>query len=329
LAGILYGPFALELRGASHETTIPLSLTVRAFTPVDYWLPSIFKFLKHSPRAVLLLRFIFLPLNYFAELGFFFVAGFLYWRWRRSEPQPLAPEESLLACAAAGSILVCTFLTSTLRWNDLGWRGFLVAQFVLLVWATPVAEALFSRTRDPQILPTRWRSLAWFCLVIGVAGTLVEMVNLRIKSDGLRGPQTVASREAYMWVDQHTPQDTILLFDPNLYIEYFSSLYGYRQTVSVGQAYGPFFSSGNEGEQTLDEATRFFSQDESSQEIRSICDRYHVGAIVVQATDPVWNDRSSWIWRIQPSYANAMARVFTLADLRNSVPDWTGSGSRQ
>jgi len=63
---------------------MPIFLTVRAFTPVDYWLPSLLHFLKHSPASVYALRFVLLPVNYFAELGFFLVAAVLYWRWRRS-----------------------------------------------------------------------------------------------------------------------------------------------------------------------------------------------------------------------------------------------------
>ncbi|MBV9407139.1 MAG: hypothetical protein JO211_17465 [Acidobacteriaceae bacterium] len=316
LAGLLYAPFALELRAASHETKLPVTLTVRAFTPVDYWLPSILKFLKHSPGAIYLLRLLFLPLNYFAELGFFLVAAWIYWRWRLSLSRPLGQVESMLACAALGSVLVCTFLASTFRWNDLGWRGFLIAQFVLLLWATPISESLIRPGDSEVILPRRWRLLTWFCLAVGVAGTCVEMMNMRLRVDGPRGPQTVASREAYIWIDQHTPQNTVVLFDPNVYLEYFNSLYGHRQAVSAGQAYGTFFSSGGIGQRILGDATDFFSRDETPDQIRSMCARYHVGAIVVQASDPVWNDRSSWIWKANPSYSNEMVRVFTSQDLK-------------
>ena len=317
ISGLLFAPYALDLRAASHETQMPISLTVRAFTPVDYWLPSLLHFLRHSPASVYALRFVLLPVNYFAELGFFLVAAILYWRWRRSVNKPLGPEESLLACLAAGSVLVCTFLTSTFRWNDLGWRGFLVAQFVLLLWATPVADALLSKARGNQLLPDRWRPLVWFCLIVGAAGTLTEMMNFRVNPDGLTGPQAVADRAAYIWVDQHTPDDTILLFNPDVYLDYFNTLYGYRQTVSAGQAVGTFYSTGPEAQTTMDEAIRFFGSDHSLEDIRDLCRRYQVGVIVVQATDPVWKDTSSWVWRTRPSYSNSLARVFITSDILN------------
>jgi hypothetical protein len=315
LSGLLFAPYALDLRSASHEAQMPIFLTVRAFTPVDYWLPSLLHFLKHSPASVYALRFVLLPVNYFAELGFFLVAAVLYWRWRRSANKPLEPEESLLACLAAGSVLVCTFLTSTFRWNDLGWRGFLVAQFVMLLWATPVADALLSKAKGSPLLPDGWRRLVWFCLVIGAAGTLTEMINFRFNPDGLQGAQAVANRAAYIWVDQHTPNDTILLFNPDVYLDYFNTLYGYRQTVSAGQAVGTFYSTGPEAQTTMDEAIRFFGSDHSPEDVRDVSRRYHVGAIVVQATDPVWKDTSSWVWRTRPSYSNSLARVFAGNDI--------------
>lgn len=319
-AVVLYLPLAGELRAASHTGSFPLALTVRAFTPVDYWLPSILTVLK-SPSAqpvLYVLRFLFLPLNYFLELGFFFVAALLYWRWRRRLGQPLGMEELLLACIAAGSVLVCTFLRSTFRWNDLGWRGFLVAQFVLLLWAIPVAQRLVYRPEDRDQPPVRWRGLVWFCLVIGVAGTAAELVSMRVNSDGPHGPETLGTREAYLWVDHHTPQDAVVLFNPDTYIEYFNSLYGYRQTVAVGSAYGTFFAVGKEAESTFAEAAGFFARDRTLDELLAICGRYHVGAVVVLPADPVWQDRSSWVWRVRPSFATASSRVFTPADFRQA-----------
>src|SRR5262249_4517303 len=145
-----------------------------------------------------------------------------------------------------------------------------------------------------------------------------EMVNMRIRSEGPRGPQTVATRDAYLWIDHNTPQETVVLFNPDIYIEYFSSLYGYRQVVSVGQAYGPFFAVGPVGEETLHEATAFFSHDEPQSDVRAFCSRFHATAILVQATDPVWSDRNSWVWHMHPSFANDLARVYTARDLEQA-----------
>lgn len=317
MALALYIPFALELRAASHETEFPLALTVRAFVPVDYWLPSIVPYLKTHSVAVYLLRAALLPVNYGIELGFFLVGAVLYWRYRRLLQRSLGPEEVLLTCLGAGSILVCTFLRSAFRWNDLGWRAFLVAQFVLLIWCVPVVQALLDQTntQGAQLVPRQWRKLLWFCLVIGVAGTVVEMANMRIRSDGPTGPSTLAVRDAYIWVDRHTPRNAILLFNPDIDLEYFSSLYGYRQTVCAGRAYGTYFSAGKDSEEVLQRTTEVFGADQGTQEILSVCRRYQVGVIVVLATDPVWKNQSSWVWHVPPSYENEGARVFLRSDI--------------
>jgi hypothetical protein len=329
LAAILYAPFALELRAASHETSLPVTLTVRAFLPVDYWLPSLLRFLKHSPAAIYAMRFVFLPLNYFAELGFFMVATVLYWRWRKSQPRLLSAEESLLTCLAAGSVLVCTFLMSTFSWNDLGWRGFLIAQFVMVLWAAPVLEALLYRAPQVRMLPSPWRPLVWFCLVVGAAGTFTEIVNFRVNFEGPTGSQALADRDAYLWVDQHTNPSTVMLFNPSVHLEYFSSLYGHRQAVSGGEAYGSHFSSGPESERILDEATRFFNTGESPAEARSFCRRYGVGVVIVHAMDPVWKDRNSWVWTARPSYANSLTRIFLTDDIPDPSPKFQASASSQ
>ena len=37
------------------------------------------------------------------------------------------------------SVLACTFLRSNaITSNDLGWRGFMIAQFILLLWAVAI-----------------------------------------------------------------------------------------------------------------------------------------------------------------------------------------------
>jgi hypothetical protein len=321
VAGVLYIPMAMELAAASRTTGFPIAFTIRAFEPVDYWLPSIIHSLKGS-RLIYLLRLLFLPLNYFLELGFFAVAAVLYWRWRRSRGGPLSKEESLLACVGLGSVLVCTFLHSTIRWNDLGWRGFLVAQFVLLLWAAPVAQAYLERKGPNASAPTsilRWPLLVGFCLLIGLAGTVVEIFNMRTNFWGPQGPQTIATRDAYVWIDQHTPRDTVVLFNPDEDIEYFNALYGHRQAAADGRIYAFNFGGVAKNKTgVLDDALGLFAKDESVDDVRKISDRYHVGAIVVLSSDPVWQDSASWVWKLHPAFTTDSSRVFVTAQALDS-----------
>jgi len=306
LALALYLPFALELRASARITEIPLKLTVRAFEITDYWLPSIVKVLKQWPTSRYVLRLVFLPLNYLLEFGYFLVAALLYWRWRRQQKQSLETVEVLLLSIAVGSFLVCTFLASTFLWNDLGWRAFLVGQFVLLLWAIPVTGWLLEKADGIRA----WRRVLLFLLITGLTGTAVEMVNFRLRTDGLSGPQSVAAYEAYQWIRTHTPQDTIVASNPDAAVDYFSSLYGNRQMVCGGRVYGIHFAVGEAGKKTLDQTLRFFQGDYDEAGRLEFLQRHHVGIIVVLEADPIWRDKSSWVWSQTPAYANASARVF-------------------
>ena len=89
-----------------------------------------------------------LPLNYFLELGLFFVVG--WWRWKTWRAKRFTLERQELAAGAmiGVSVLICTFLRSSLIGNnDLGWRGFLIAQFALLLWT---ADLLAEWPRLPR-----------------------------------------------------------------------------------------------------------------------------------------------------------------------------------
>jgi hypothetical protein len=338
IAILLYLPFALELRAASNLPGSPLAYHIREFSITDLWLPSIVHSLKAHTSFLYLLRLVFLPLNYFLELGFFFVAAWLYWRWRKTLIRPLAPEEILLAALAVGSILLCTFVRSTLGWNDLGWRGFLVAQMVLLLWAAPVAESLIYRSGTT---PPPWRFLLWICLLVGIGGTALELYNFRMRGGGDGGPGTLALRDTYMWVDRNTPPDSVLLFNPNSEVELFHCLYGFRQPVSAGLHYtrpywgyrqrdlerppgAPSYPDENwqDGEamfkNVTQEAISVFGSDTPA-DVLQLCHRYKATVIVVTSNDPVWRNRASWVWRYQPAYETDFTRVFLLPEMESDL----------
>ena len=56
-----------------------------------------------------------------------------------------------------------------------------------------------------------------------------------------------------------------------------------------------------------------FAKDESVDDVRKISDRYHVGAIVVLSSDPVWQDSASWVWKLHPAFTTDSSRVFVTA----------------
>lgn len=303
---VFYGPFALELRNNSSQMRTPLALTIRAFEITDYWLPSIVKPLKQMPWAKYLLRLIFLPLNYLLEFGYFLLAAVLFWRWRRGQERPLVLPEQVLLALLAGSALLCTFVASTLSGNnDLGWRGFLIAQFVLLIWALPVTAQLVAGE-----LRGWWRTALLASLVVGVLGTATELVNFRVRTDGSAVMRARHTREAYQFIAANSPRDAIMALNPDGQLDFFSALIGNRQMVSGGRAYGTYFGAGKPGEQALNDSLAFFSGGQSDEARADYLRRYRVGVIVVLPVDGIWKDRTSWVWQQLPEYENAGARVY-------------------
>ena len=107
---------------------------------------------KFTPLQVAMMRLAALPLNYFLELGFFGVASIVFLIGLRKS-RPLRPGVIAGITLAAVSVLVCTFLRSgTLEGNDLGWRGFLPAQFVMLLWAAALMVQRGERAEASQLV---------------------------------------------------------------------------------------------------------------------------------------------------------------------------------
>ncbi|HZS12256.1 MAG TPA: hypothetical protein VFA38_08400, partial [Nitrospirales bacterium] len=121
-------PFAMDLRHADMLQHAPIALGIRMFRPIDDGLHA----LGAGWRRIMAFNALALPLNYLIELGVFAVGGWLFWRRRRFMPEGRAQQSLLLLTAI--SLLVGTFLQSTVKSNDLGWRSLMFAQFALLLW---------------------------------------------------------------------------------------------------------------------------------------------------------------------------------------------------
>ncbi len=81
------------------------------------------------------------------------------------------------------SVTACTFLRSgVIAANDLGWRGFLPAQFIMLLWAADLMVQRGSRSLAQGKGFHNWwlRSPAWaVLLLVGLGGTVYDVILLR------------------------------------------------------------------------------------------------------------------------------------------------------
>jgi hypothetical protein len=264
-----------------------------------------------------------LPLNYFLELGLFSMVGIvMFKRLRRKEQLQLADLSA--STIAVTSVLICTFLrSSVITNNDLGWRGLLVAQFILLIWAAELWDEGFFTTH------ARTGLIAAF-LLFGVAGTAYEITMVRFytlisddfavprdawfPADHHLGERTYAMRALYQELQQKLPPQAVLQHNPNQVLgDVFHGLYADRQTAvetpGCGVVFGGDLSLCNA---VMPSISNIFEKPEGLDwpRVEGLCRDLSINAMVVKDTDKVWADQHSWVWKEQPLAANQHARAF-------------------
>ncbi len=322
-------PYIVELLGGSHQSASGgplLEFAIRSF-PITGALVSNWQFAERWPMIAA--NLLFLPPNYFLELGFFFLIAFLQWRKMRASGSFFRhPELSGFVMAASGAIL-CTFVRSgVIAVNDLGIRGFMVVQFILLIWGAELLDdgliAGAVRTGKAR------RNLVIGTLALGAAGTVYDLGVLRsfpviaddtniprhkwLSSDHDLGSRTYALRQLYENLKTKMPPTAVLQHNPDVDpgdLPY--GLYADRQTaaetLNCGTVFGgdPVLCS-----QIMDRIRDLFEKRKAlaADQVDTICKDLSIDALIVQDTDPVWADGNSWVWKKRPAIANRYARAF-------------------
>jgi len=269
-------------------------------------------------------RLAFLPLNYFLELGFFLMVGVLYltrlWRLRRFEPYQMAAVVMLFA-----SIVICTFFKSGASTNnDLAWRGFLPAQFMLLIWA---AEMFRSRQQDRQ---KEWTAVSRMyailgpalplLLVIGFVSTAYSAGTLRmaeISSDSgtehAIGKRNLSARRVYQELRQVLPATAVVQQNPALDNPVYWGIYANRQTAVEGYRCGNEFGGTGDGCAEIYPALlAIFGSGAQADQVEPLCLRLHIDVLVVTSGDPVWSNPDSWVWKRTPLVSADEVRAFLM-----------------
>jgi hypothetical protein len=281
---------------------------------------------------------ILLPLNYYLELGFLFKVGLVQWKRMRRGGDFFSQKELCGFTMAVTSIMICTFLTSgTISGNDLGWRGFMVAQFMLLIWGAELCDEgflAFSGRVGPEQRTTMFgdnrRGVLIALIVLGVCGTLYEVCMFRffplitdefpirryryLAPDHKLGKRTYALRQTYEALRTKLPEHAIVQHNPNAVPgDLFFGLYGDRQaaaeTAKCGVVFGgdPALCNG-----IISPINDLFEKPGAIgvDRIDAVCKTLSIDALVVKDTDKVWADKSGWVWKTQPVIANDYARAF-------------------
>ena len=268
-----------------------------------------------------------IPVNYMLELGFFFAIGWIRWREYRRSGRTLDRAELAAVTLALTSILICTFLkSSVIGCNDLGWRGFLPAEFILLLWAVDI----LSRWKDPGFLSENQKSLLMLCLAIGAAGTLYDLAIVRLHPmladagrippldwmalDHQIGKRTYANRAAYEWAHRATPETATFQFNPKVVFEEAYSMYYSERRNLAGdmECHTVFGGDPSQCRPLLAKLQQIYPPDpqRAPTSLRDACSAVPADMLVAKDTDPVWKNRASWVWSETPAYANDYIRLF-------------------
>jgi hypothetical protein len=278
---------------------------------------------------------IFLPVNYAMELGFFVAVAVLRLLQLKRGGIEASDNEQAAWTLVISSFLVGSCLRSTtLNSNDLGWRCFLPAQLILLLWGTTmVYDWWFDRSRvPPHSAPRSWVHAALMTLLIlGLFGTVYQVFMLRMfpvlaDSGVIAGPSWVAPnrqfgkrayalRSAYEALDAQLPTSAVLQSNPATQDLILHMLYSGRDSAAGNGGCGIDFG-GDPGvcAQRLQKLGPLFDQPDGSG-LDAACREYGIDAVVVEDLDRVWHEPSSWVWSRTPAVANDYVRAFRCGKL--------------
>ena len=275
-------------------------------------------------------------MNYLMELGLFFILALYRIQYNKGfekSYQSFIVAETILLAVVATTL---SFLYSTLEQiNDLGIRGWLLGQFVLLVWATDVIQKwLENKAPTPKNIfsvigkrPRIGKALQ-FVLIIGILTTTLEAFYTRmwpilvdwnvagfpnsLSPDTNFGSRTYDAKLAYEYINTHLPIDAIIQYNPDIYLDRPSGLYGERQiAISDIAAYG--IPETTFKIMQSDVAT-IYERDTTWEEIDNKCAEYSIDTLVINDLDPLWNRLPGLEIQRNPVYQNQYYSVIPCGD---------------
>lgn len=330
---LLSWPYLLDLLSKRVSTEAGSSDRFAFFAIRDYppALELLGKMGLHNYWLLYLAQFPILLYVYALEFGFFALILVLCLRRDPRNPAMRSRQRRM----AWVMFVVCLVTLSIARSdssgaNDLGFRGMLIVQFILLVWAAPlVYDVFFRREAAAQAgLGAPWIRIALSgTLLLGVAGTGSQLVLLRFyapladygkveRSERILGSpgfgrRTYWMRDGFGQLNQLTSPGTTVQYNPVRDEVLIAHLYSTRQAVmgdsNCGSAFGGDFAKCR---QAFPYFATVFNDPQAADtwDLDRFCDDFQVNVLVATNADPVWADRNSWVWTRPVLYANPAVR---------------------
>jgi hypothetical protein len=322
-------PFLISLRGPAGGGAFA-EFALRPF-PLGILVARQIGLTLRTQSALLVANAIFLPVNYALELGFFLAVGVLRLRQLVRGRFEVSANELAAWTLVLTSFLIGTFLrSSTTITNDLGWRCFLPAQLILLLWGATTVHDWWFHGVAPEAAPRLWaRGALATLLILGMLGTAYQVFMLRmfpvlsdygaiagsrrVDPDRQFGRRAYALRSAYEVLDAQLPSSAVLQSNPASGDSVLHMLYSGHDAAAATPAGDPpcgvaFGADPGLCAQRLRKLAGLFGRPDEN--LDATCREYGIDAVVVQPSDPVWHDPSSWIWSQHPVVANDYVMAF-------------------
>jgi len=322
-------PFLLDMLHTGNSGSgqgFPLGISVRPFRPLDL----IIQDLPTWEKSLMFL--LALPINYLFELGFFFIVA-VFWpllirkgKWKSNS---YWVAEGLLLLVV---VVLVTFVRSTVIGNnDFGWRGWLLGQFVLLIWGVDLLEYFKSKQLNDavgifkcQIPLTKLKSIMRILMILGIWTTVLSLAALRFwavlvdagitsyadqfSTDTDIGRKTYDGRQAFDYISRNTSEDAIVQFNPRLVLDYPSGLYRQRQAIiAIHTLYGVPYEIYRP---LVLEVGRYFASPQEWNTLDEMCRRYKIDILVLRDSDPIWESLDELNMQRRPIFINSHDAVF-------------------
>lgn len=281
-----------------------------------------------------ILNFVLLPMNYLFELGFFFLMAILWFEEiykRTKEPGVIYKAELILVVVI--TVVLSFVYSNIIVINDLGIRGWLPIQFILVVWSADVIFHLgvvknwLSLKMFDGIQKTKTLKLVLNAsLIIGILTMGSEFLVLRTwhiledtsigstsktENRAYSGERTYSARLVYTFINDSLPKDVIIQSNPLIFLDRPVGLYSMRQSaISDRTSYGippdVYLSKAQAVGQIFDlhDLTNWEIVDE-------LCKTHFIDVLVITNSDNLWNELPTLSKQRQPLYMDGYYAAFT------------------
>jgi len=234
------------------------------------------------------------------------------------------------------SFLVGSFMRSTtIGSNDLGWRCFLQAQLVLLLWGAVLVDEWSSSGRVARPGRLEWADSMRVLAAIGLLGTMYQVVMLRVypilqdhelvdpttatwlDPDLQLGKRTYALRSVYGSLANVLTPGAIVQYNPDAISFIPHQLYsGHGAAMGLPLCGTVFGGDLLHCEDRAKFVVHLFEKPSQadSDSLDAMCREFGIDALLVDDLDYAWRKHDSWVWTRKPILANGHARAFACGD---------------